>query len=210
MARSKGSKGTIATGGKGDVSEPFEYSLHPRFLQRFLVGLVFCAGAICAAFWLYSAWGYAAVVQPARAALETGTDEGVKEALLTMESPHIFAGYDPYHGFGDDKAPARAERVRGIVGRGGAYSSREERLLVRGIAYYIPAFIEHKINGQVALVGQDRTIVKSLLERWANALRSGVFFAIHATLVSLLFGALFLIYRRFGLMRRIQPLPRAD
>lgn len=178
-----------------------------NWLRHFLLGMVLTAGTIALLMWGYSLWGYLAVVQSSRDGLARGDDRGVKEAVAALETPHIFSGYEPYHGFGTEKGAERAQRIATIVGRATEYTLDEQALLIRQVAHYVPAFLEHKVAGTVPLVSGDREIVATLLQRWENALASGIAFAIHASLVSLLLGLLFLAYVKFNLFARFAPPP---
>ena len=180
------------------------------WLRRFMLGLAAAAGTIALLLWLYSLWGWVAIVQNSQEALDRGDDDGLKEAVVILETPHVFAAYEAYHGFGTEKAEARADHVTRIVARGSDYSDDELGLLVRQIAYYIPAFLENKERGTVPLVPGDRTIIESLLQRWENALHSGIAFAIHASLVTLLFTILFLAYLKLGHFQRFERPPQVE
>ncbi len=184
-------------------------SFPPGWLRRFLLGLAATAGTVALILWLYSLWGWVAVVQNSHEALARGDDDGLKQAVVVLESPHIFAAYEAYHGFGTEKAEARAAHIAGIVARGSAYTEDELALLVQQIAYYIPAFLEHKERGSVQILPGDRAIIESLLARWENALHSGIALAIHASLVTLLFTILFVAYLKLGHFQRFEQPPPA-
>jgi hypothetical protein len=182
-------------------------SFSVRWLRRFLAALVLGFAGIAAALWIYAAWGYVGVVSGAREALALGTDDGVRQAVTLLETPHIFSGYEPFHGFGPAKTAEWSERASAVVGRGREYSEREEQLLTRGIAYYIPAFLEHKVAGTVPLVAGDRRLAEGLLERWDNALRNGMALALHLSLVALIMAGLLMAYRKLRLFERFEQTP---
>ncbi len=179
----------------------------PGWLRRFLLGLAAAAGTIALLLWVYSLWGWVAIVQNSHEAIDRGDADGLKQAVVVLESPHIFAAYEAYHGFGTEKAEARFDHVGRIVARGTDYSEDELSLLVRQVAYYIPAFLESKERGSVPLVPGDRVIIESLLGRWENALHSGIAFAIHASLVTILFTILFVVYLKLGHFQRFERPP---
>lgn len=180
------------------------------WLRRFLLGLAATGGTIALLLWLYSLWGWVAIVQNTQEALARGDDDGLKQAVVVLETPHLFSAYEAFHGFGPEKALVRSEYVARIVARGTDYTDEERGLLVRQVAYYIPAFLESKERGAVPLVPGDRTIIASLLGRWENALHSGIAFAIHASLVTLLFSILFVAYLKLGLFQRFERPPPAE
>lgn len=180
------------------------------WLRRFLLGLAAAAGTVALLLWLYSLWGWVAIVHNSHEALARGDDDGLKQAVVILESPHIFAGYEAYHGFGTNKAEGRAQQIADKVARGTPYTDDEVALMVQQIAYYIPAFLEHKERGEVPLLAGDRTIVESLLTRWENALHSGIALAIHASLVTLLLTILFVAYLKLGHFQRFERPPQAE
>ncbi len=191
-------------------TEKAEQYFPAGWLRRFLLGLAAAVGTIALLMWLYSLWGWVAIVQNSHEALDRGDEDGLKQAVVVLESPHIFAAYEAYHGFGTEKAEVRADHVARIVARGTDYSDDELGLLVRQVAYYIPAFLENKGEGSVPLVPGDRTVIESLLERWENALHSGIAFALHASLVALLLTVLFLAYLKLGHFQRFEKPPQAE
>lgn len=175
----------------------------PGWLGSFLVWLPLTAGAMAAGLWCYALWGFLAVERPARMALERGDDAGIIEAVGHMETSHIFAGYEPYHGFGPKSAAPTFEDVRTVVGRGTSYSPAETAWLVRNIAYFVPAFLELKGEGKVSIVSGDRKLAEGLLDRWENALFSNVALATHLTLVALLLGLVWFLYRKYNLYEKL-------
>ena len=175
-----------------------------RWLRRFLAGLAITFASLALAMWLYSLWGHTQVVKPAATQLASDDPAVYSLAVSTMETPHIFSGYDPYHGFGTEAGARRFESVKTLVSRGRAYSDREKGHLIRGIAHYIPAFIEAKIDGNTPVVEGDKEIISSIYARWDNALRTGIVFAIHLTIASLLMGLLFFLYWNLKLFSRFE------
>ncbi|MBM4355188.1 MAG: hypothetical protein FJ109_15630 [Deltaproteobacteria bacterium] len=175
----------------------------PGFLRRFLAGLPLAAGILALGLWGYALWGWQAVDGPAREALDRGDDAGVVEAVRLMETSHVFAGYEPYHGFGPKSAPEMLDEARRIVGRAAPYSPAETRWLGRNIAFYIPAVLELKGEGGVPLVPGDRELAEGLRTRWDNALHSNCELAAHMTLVTLLLGVVWFVYRKYNLYDRI-------
>lgn len=173
-----------------------------------MLSLALGAAAVCLLLWAYAAWGFLAVVGPAGEALSRADDQGAREAASLLETTHIFAGYLPYTGFGDDKAARRAEQVALLVDRGHAYSDAELALLQEHIAFYLPAFIASRVERGEAVVGGDHLVLAQLLARWRNALRSNVALAIHLTVVTLILGSLYLAYRRLGIFARFNRRPQ--
>lgn len=192
---------------KSESSAPQPFSTN--WLKNFMLGLCATAGTIALLLWLYSLWGYLAVVSPSREGLATEDDAGLKEAVVALASPHIFSGYEPYHGFGTPKGKKRSERIDAIVARGEPYSEDELAYLIRQVAYFVPAFIKHKVDGQVTVLPGDRAVTRTLLERWENALANGMALAIHLTIVALMFSGLFLAYLKLGHFRRLAARPPA-
>jgi hypothetical protein len=192
-------------GGKSapDVASA-EGTFSKRWLRKFLAGLVIVFGTLALAMWLYSLWGHLSVVGPAAAQLASDDTAVYSQAVRTMETPHIFSGYDPYHGFGTEAGARRFESTRAILAKGRAYSEREKRHLIQGIAFYIPAFIESKLEGEVPVVEGDKEVIASLHSRWENALTSGVFFAIHLTIAAVILGLLLFLYWKLNLFARFE------
>lgn len=181
-------------------------SLYPaEWLDRFLMGLAALAAFICLAMWTYNLYGRYFVVQPAEVILHSGADDRLAEAVRLMETPHIFAGYEPYHGFGTQKASRTFEQVKRLMAAGNDYSERDMLLLSHRIAYYVPAFIELKVDGAVPIVGKDRQVLMSLHSRWENAVRTGFVFSIYMTLVATILSTVFLVYHRKKLWERLGP-----
>ena len=169
------------------------------------MGLAALATFICLAMWAYNLYGRYFVVEPAGVILHSGADDQLPEAVRLMETPHIFAGYEPYHGFGTPKASKMFEQVKGLMAKGGDYSERHMLLLSHRIAYYVPAFIELKVDGAVPIVSKDRQVLMSLHDRWNNAVRTGFVFSVYMTLVATILSTVFLVYRRKKLWEKLGP-----
>ncbi len=177
----------------------------PEWLDRFLLGLAALAAFICIAMWAYNLYGRYFVIQPAEVILNSGADDQLPEAVRLMETPHIFAGYEPYHGFGTPKGATTFEQVKMLMAKGRDYSERDTRRLSHRIAYYIPAFIELKVDGAVPIVSKDRQVLLSLHNRWKNAVRTGFVFSIYMTLVASILVTVFVVYHRKKLWEKLGP-----
>jgi len=180
-----------------------------NWLQKFMVVLVSMFALLCVSMWTYSLWGYLAVVSPAEELLSIDEDASLKYALDELSYPHIFAGYEPYYGFGTEDAARLNKRIVKLVGLGRDYSPAQVKYLTRQIAFYIPAFQKLKIAGNTRIVSGDRAVITNLLTRWKNALRTGVIFSIHLTIVSLMLGGLLFVYFRFRLFDKVASSARA-
>ena len=178
-----------------------------NWLKKFLIALTAIFGTLALALWLYGLWGYVGVVAPAREALITEDDDRLKETLISLSTPHLFAGFEPYYGFGTDKGAAMNERVSALVATGAEYTPAQVRFLTRQVAFFIPAFVESKVDGKIPIVAGDRAVISNLEIRWANALHTGIVFAIHLTIISLIIGTLLLVYVRFNLFDGITRAP---
>ena len=177
----------------------------PEWLNRFLMGLAALATIICISMWAYNLYGRYFVLDPALVILQSGADDQLSEAVRLMESPHIFAGYEPYHDFGTDKAAKTHQQVKGLMALGRDYSDREMRRFSHRIAHYLPAYIELKVEGTVPVVSKDRYVLLSLYDRWDNAVRSGFIFSTYMTLVAAILTTVFLVYRRKKLWEKLGP-----
>jgi len=184
-------------------SEESRPTFSPAFLRRFLFFLPLGFGCVTLLLWTYNLWGYFAVVAPASQLMAAEDSSSLTQVGERLESPHIFAGYIPYDGFGKPRAEKRNEMVRRIMARGTDYGSGEVRYLIQGLAFYLPAFRELKIDGSTPVVPGDREVLASVLTRWANAVRMGLIFSVHLTLVTLLLAGLYVVYRRFNLFARL-------
>ncbi len=184
-----------------DSQRPSAFS--KGWLRQFLAGLPLTAGGVAAALWVYAVWGALAVTGPARAALDRGDDAGLIEAVELLADSHLFAGYETYHGFGPKSAAPTYADVRSLLARKTPYSPAETRWLIRNVAYFVPAFLELKSSGFAPVVPGDREVAETLWMRWDNALVSNRLLALHFTLVTLLLGVVWYVYRRFNLYEKI-------
>ena len=66
------------------------------------------------------------------------------------------------------------------------------------------------MRGAVPVVPGDGAVVRNLHARWANALRSGIIFAVHLTLVTAMLAALLFVYVRRNLFDRIVRVAAVD
>ena len=190
----------------GEAPDPFPTPT-PLWLRRFLMGLAGFYGALCLSFGAYTVYGQFLVVAPAREAIADGSPEALTRALGILETPHLFSGYAPYHGFGGDKAKEVADAVDGVVAAGTPYTEAQQQELLRWASYWLTAAETHKVQGKVPWLPGDALVLTSLMERWENALATSRVFLIYLALVAVIFGGLFLVYRRKKLFDRIGPLP---
>jgi hypothetical protein len=178
----------------------------PRWLRRFILGF---AGFYALLFLLmggYGLYGAYAVVDPARAGIEDGSPDALAKALDALRDPHVFSGYAPYHGFGNDKSKVLFETVDELVARGQDYTPAQQKELLRWASHWIAAVETHKVEGDVPWLAGDVVVLQSLLERWENGLATSRMFMIYLGLVALIFGALYAIYRRMKYADKIGPL----
>lgn len=176
-----------------------------RELKRFLWILPLAFGLLALVSWGYNLWCYVEVASPCEVAAQSGSDDEVRGCVAKLAHPHFYAGYEPYHGFGPEEAHREAARASAIVAAGSGYSDREMAFLVHEIAYYIPAFLEHKMSPSVPLSDGDRRVVASLAERYANGVHSGFLFSLFATLAAGILGLLYLLYHRGKLWEMVRP-----
>ena len=175
----------------------------PSWLRRFMLGFTAFYAFVCLAIGVYSLYGQYMVVEPAREALEDGSSDSMTSALDRLSTPHVFSGYAPWHGFGSERSEKLAVSVNEIVARGEEYTEDQLSVLVRWASFWITAAEEHKVNGDVPWVEGDAVVLRSLLDRWDNALSTSKIFMIYLALVALIFGSLFLVYRRKNLFEKI-------
>lgn len=181
-----------------------ERTFSKRWLRKFLAGLAITFAALALTMWLYTLWGHLAVAKPAAKQLASEDPAVYSQAVRTLETPHIFSGYDPYHGFGTEAGERRFQSTRAILAKSQAYSEREKSHLIQGIAFYIPAFIESKLEGETPVVDGDKEVIASLYSRWENALASGMALAIHFTIAALVLGSLLFLYWKLNLFSRFE------
>ena len=178
----------------------------PSWLRRFMLGFVGFYALLCLAIGVYSLYGRYVVVEPARQALEDGSPESMALALDLLHTPHVFSGYAPWHGFGSERSEKLAEDINDIVASGEEYSEERLSVLVRWASFWITAAEEHKVKGDVPWVEGDAVVLRSLLDRWDNAISTSTVFMIYLGLVALIFAGLFLVYWKKNLFEKIGPL----
>ena len=178
----------------------------PSWLRRFLLGFVAFYALLCLTIGVYTLYGRYLVVEPASEALEDGSPESMALALDLLSTPHVFSGYAPWHGFGSERSEKLATDITKVVASGEEYSEDRLSVLVRWASFWITAAEEHKIQGDVTWVEGDAVVLRSLLDRWDNAISTSIVFMIYLGFVALIFGGLFLIYRRKNLFEKIGPL----
>ncbi|MFH1533006.1 MAG: hypothetical protein ABIK09_19960 [Pseudomonadota bacterium] len=179
----------------------------PLWLRRFILGFAGFYGILFIVFGGYSLYGRYGVVEPAREALEDGSPEALARALEILRDPHVFSGYAPYHGFGNDRSKELAETVDGVVARGEAYTDAQQTELIQWASYWIAAVETHKVHGDVPWSDGDKVVLQSLIDRWDNGIANTRMVMIYLALVALVFGSLYLVYRRKKLFDKIGPLP---
>ncbi len=207
MAKKKRSKPTRAP--KADKMpegwDPFPTPT-PRWLRRFILGFASFYGLLFLLMGGYSLYGKYAVVDPAHAAIEDGSPAALAEALDVLRAPHVFSGYAPYHGFGNDKSKELSETVDALVARGQDYTPAQQKELLRWASHWIAAVETHKVQGDIPWLAGDVKVLHSLLERWENGLATSRMFMIYLALVALIFGALYVVYWRMKYADKIGPL----
>jgi hypothetical protein len=175
----------------------------PGWLKRFLWGLAIAAAALTVTFWGYALWGHAAVAAPARDLVARGDPQSLRDALLILETVHLFSGVEAYAGIGPESSAGLLDKARKLLRSGRDYDDPQARFLIRHIAFYIPAFKEVRITANTPLVPGDARVIGSLLSLWENAQATTVFFACYLTLVSLLLAAVPVLYSVRRLWNRI-------
>jgi len=188
------------------VDDPFPTPT-PIWLRRFILGFAAFYGIMFLVIGGYSLYGRYGVVGPAREALEDGSPEALTRALGLLEDPHVFSGYAPYHGFGNDKSKELAETVDGLVASGAPYTDAQQTEMIRWASHWIAAVETHKVQGTVPWLDGDKIVLQSLIERWDNGIANSRMVMIYLALVALVFGSLYLVYWRKKLFDRIGPLP---
>ena len=178
----------------------------PIWLRRFILGFAAFYGVLFLAIGGYSLYGRYRVIEPAREALEDGSPEALARALELLRDPHVFSGYEPYHGFGNEKSKELAETVADLVARGEAGTDARQKEMVRWASHWIAAVETHKIKGDVPWLDGDKVVLYSLLDRWENGLATSRMVMIYLALVALIFGGIYLIYRKKKLFDKIGPL----
>ncbi len=178
----------------------------PIWLRRFILGFAAFYGVLFLAIGGYSLYGRYRVIEPAREALEDGSPEALASALELLRDPHVFSGYAPYHGFGNEKSKELAETVADLVARGEARTDAQQQEMVRWASHWIAAVETHKIKGDVPWFDGDKVVLYSLLDRWENGLATSRMVMIYLALVALIFGAIYLVYWKKKLFDKIGPL----
>jgi hypothetical protein len=178
-------------------------SYSPLWLRNFLFALFAVFLFLAVSLWLYN-WRKDAQVFDAMVALQSEGDEALARVLDTFDSPHLFAGYETYHGFGPDWTPKMYDRARAIVAAGRDYTSPEMDWLAHQVAFTLPALREVKVEGKVPFVEGDRLVLLTVVERWENAVHAGWLMAAHLTLVTFLLGLVAWLYARFRLWERLR------
>lgn len=164
------------------------------WIQRFLliVLLVFFSLAL-----LLSAYNLYMGSQStkAEAAISTGGLDGYAQAVSTLSSPHLFAGYEPYHGFGRESATAWLEKTQQILESGRDYTPEELGFLIHRADFYLAAFPEVRTADNPPVAG-DATVLNSLLQRNTHAIGNAwVAVAYLLTVTAILFVP-WILYRR--------------
>lgn len=178
----------------------------PRWVRRFILGFAAFYGLLFLTMGVYGLYGRHVVIEPARAALEEGSPEAYARALDLLREPHVFSGYAPYHGFGNERSEELAQTVDGLVARGEDYSPAQQKELLRWASHWIAAAETHKVRGDLPWLAGDVKVLESLLERWENGLANSRMVMIYLAIVAMIFGALYVIYRRKKLADRIRPI----
>lgn len=187
----------------------------PLWLRSFLGALFAAFFLLAVALWIYNVHKDHELLFAA-ASIQSDADDKLAGVLETFESPHLFAGYEVYHGFGPKRAPELFARVLAMVRRGTDYSTPEVDFLAHQVAYYLAALRELKCPSQndqfefrrhcVPFVPRDREILQTVADRWSSAVHAGYELAIHLTIVATILGLLLLVYVRKCLWERIGPL----
>jgi hypothetical protein len=186
------------------ASPPSPQRPYPRgWLKRFLWGLFGTFALLAVAMWGYNLYWDFAVAFPAINAIQSESDDAVMEAAADFMSPHIFSGYQPYTGFGPERAGKVEKSVRKIMSRGTDYLSAEVSFLAHSPSHYVSLFNELKIEGGMAPVHGDREVLMTVALRLDNAVHSGYVFSLHLTLVALLLGLVVFLYYRLRLWDRV-------
>lgn len=178
----------------------------PSWLRRFILGFTAFYVLLCLAIGAYTLYGRYSVVEPARQALEDGSPESMALAHDLLSTPHVFSGYEPWHGFGTERSEKLAASINEIVARGEEYTEDRLSVLVRWASFWITAAGEHKVQGDVPWVEGDAVVLQSLLDRWDNAISTSRIFMIYLGIVALIFGGLFLVYWKKNLFVKIGPI----
>jgi len=196
---------------RADVAGPGEEPVGPAFLDsrtwvnRFIFWLFVAFALLASVSWAYNLWCHFRVVVPAHEILEAGDSDSLTAAVELMETPHPFAGYETWHGFGDDRSRNTNGQVEKVLSGGRDYSEEQVRRLTHAIAYYVPAFLEIRKGRGVPVVPGDSVVIASLHSRWANAVHSGFVLSGHLSVVAALLGILFFVYVKLRLWGRIGP-----
>ena len=185
--------------------EPFPTPT-PVWLRRFILGFAGFYGFLFLAIGGYTLYGRYAVVEPAREALEDGSPEALARALDILRDPHVFSGYAPYHGFGNDKSKKLAGDVADLVALGVPYTAEQQTELVRWASHWIAAAETHKVKGDVEWLDGDKIVLHSLLDRWENGLATSRMAMVYLGIVAMIFGGLFLVYWKKKLFDKIGPI----
>lgn len=166
-------------------------------------GLFFTAALLAVVMWGYNLYWDHGIVFPARVALQSQDDEAVRRSASDFLGPHLFAGYQPYTGFGPERARGVHDTARSIVSRGTDYLPREVQFLAHNPAHFVVLFQEFRVAGKMSLVPGDREVLSTVADRLENAVHTGYVFAIHLALVALILGLVLLLYYRLRLWERV-------
>lgn len=178
----------------------------PRWLRQFILGFSSFYGLLFLTMGAYGLYGRYAVVEPARQALEEASPEAYARALDLLREPHVFSGYAPYHGFGNDRSKEIAATVDELVAGGKDYTPAQQKELLRWASHWIVAAEDHRVKGGQPWLAGDVEVLESLLERWDNGLANSRMVMIYLAIVAMIFGGLYLVYWRKNLADRIRPL----
>ena|GEM_PF-6274382 len=175
-------------------SDPrLEHAMTQQWLTRFLLGFSGLFLFLAISFAIYNLV-LSSRGDDARQYIDKGGVEAYSSAVEILSSPHVFAGYEPYHGFGKESSKKWQAEAEEILAGGADYSAEELGFLIHRVDHYLTAWwLERSANNPP--VAGDKVVLLSALDRYTMAIRNAWMFVGYATIVSLLVFLTWFIYR---------------
>lgn len=164
------------------------------WLTRFLLGLAATFAALALVFSVYNLWIVSAT-STAQQSIAKGDLTSLTQAVATLSSPHLFAGYEPYHGFGRESAGQFQRKAEAILASHADYAEADLAFLIHRPDHYLAAWSQER-NDQNPPVPGDTVVLTSIVSRQLNAVSNTWVFIGYFVIVAGLMATVYLIYRR--------------
>ncbi len=153
-----------------------------RWLARFLLGILLVFLGLAASFTTYNLV-CASEASEVQASIQKGGLDGLGRAAELLGSPHLFAGYEVYHGFGRESSAQWQTKAQQIMEQGEDYSEVDLGFLIHRPDHFLAAWPQVR-NAQNPPVGGDSIVMQTILQRQQNAIQNVWVFVVYQLVVA--------------------------